>query len=146
MFTYLVLLFTLVPAIELVVLIEVGGRIGAANTILIIILTGVSGAALARRQGFTVMAAIQEKLNHGQMPTDEMISGALIFMGGILLLTPGFITDIVGFLLLIPLTRTFIKAYLRARFGGELVAPPTSPHPNPPGLADIDVEDAEFRD
>ena len=116
MFGYLILLFTLVPAIELMLLIEVGGAIGAGNTILIIVFTGVLGAYLARLQGFLVFQKIQNDLNRGVMPNSEMIDGLMILVGGIVLLTPGFITDALGFLLLIPWTRLLIKKWFTKRF------------------------------
>jgi len=116
MFGYLILLFTLVPAIELMLLIEVGGAIGAGNTILIIVFTGVLGAYLARLQGFLVFQKIQNDLNRGVMPNSEMIDGLMILVGGIVLLTPGFITDALGFLLLIPWTRFLIKKWFTKRF------------------------------
>jgi len=118
MFGYLVLLFTLVPAIELALLIEIGSHIGAGNTILIIVLTGVLGAYLARLQGFLVFQKIQSDLNQGIMPNSQMIDGLMILFGGIVLLTPGFITDIFGFLLLIPWTRSLIKKWFSKKFEG----------------------------
>jgi len=111
MFVYLVFLFTVVPAVELAILIKLGTVIGVTNTLLVIILTGVLGAALARLQGFSVLRRIQESMNHGIMPTEEMLDGVMILIGGIVLLTPGLVTDIMGFLLLIPLTRRLIKAW-----------------------------------
>ena len=116
MFGYLVLLFTLLPAIELYVLIEVGSVIGASNTILIILLTGVVGAYLARLQGFLTLQKIQNSVNQGQLPNNELMDGLMILVGGIVLLTPGFITDIIGFLLLIPLSRNLIKIWAQKTF------------------------------
>ena len=113
MFANLVLLFTVVPAIELVLLIKVGSYIGAINTLLIIVFTGVLGAYLARMQGFIVLQKIQKNINKGVMPSEELMDGVMILIGGIVLLTPGFITDFIGFSLLIPLTRLVIKRYLR---------------------------------
>ncbi|MCD4780998.1 MAG: membrane protein FxsA [Candidatus Omnitrophica bacterium] len=113
MFANLVLLFTVVPAIELVLLIKVGSYIGAINTLLIIVFTGVLGAYLARMQGFIVLQKIQKNINKGVMPSEELMDGVMILIGGIVLLTPGFITDFIGFSLLIPLTRLVIKKYLR---------------------------------
>ncbi|MCK5581762.1 MAG: membrane protein FxsA [Candidatus Omnitrophica bacterium] len=115
MLTYLILLFTILPAIELAVLIHVGAYIGLGNTISLIILTGIVGASLARYQGFTVMRNIQNSLNQGNMPTDAMLDGLMIFTGGIVLLTPGFITDAIGFFLLIPLTRALIKHWVKIK-------------------------------
>jgi len=104
----LILIFIVVPLIEILLLIEIGSRIGALNTIFIIILTGILGASLMRHQGFTIIRNIQRDLSQGQMPTGELINGALVLVGGIVLLTPGFFTDAVGFVLLLPATRALI--------------------------------------
>lgn len=116
MFGYLVLLFTIVPAVELAVLIRVGSIIGVGSTLMIIIFTGVVGAYLARLQGFLILKEIQEKINQGLMPSEQLMDGLLILVGGILLLTPGFITDVTGFLLLIPITRAIIKHTFKQHF------------------------------
>lgn len=113
MLGYLIILFTIIPAVELALLIHVGGYIGAGNTIMIIIFTGVLGAHLARLQGILVIQNIQHSLEKGQIPTDAMMDGLLIFIGGILLLTPGFLTDALGFLLLIPFSRRLCKFLIR---------------------------------
>lgn len=116
MFAPLLLLFTIFPAVELALLIEVGGNIGAANTILIIILTGVLGAYMARLQGFIILSKIQNNLNQGIMPNSELMDGLMVLVGGIVLLTPGFITDAIGFLLLFPLTRSILKKLFKSKF------------------------------
>ena len=113
---YFIVLFTVLPALELVVLIKVGGVIGAWNTVLIILLTGILGAYLARLQGFIVLRRIQDQLARGRLPDAELLDGLMILIGGIVLLTPGFITDIFGFVLLIPWTRNLIKGMIRHRF------------------------------
>lgn len=105
----LVLLFIIVPLMEILLLIEIGSRLGTLNTIVIIVLTGILGAYMMRQQGFTILANIRGDLSQGRMPTGELINGVLVLVGGILLLTPGFFTDAVGFLLLIPTTRGFIR-------------------------------------
>ncbi len=104
----LILIFIVVPLIEILLLIEIGSRIGALNTIFIIVLTGILGASLMRHQGFTIIRNIQRDLSQGRMPTGELINGALVLVGGIVLLTPGFFTDAVGFVLLLPATRALI--------------------------------------
>ena len=116
MFGYLILLFTLLPALELAILIKVGAHIGAGNTIMIIILTGVLGAYLAKFQGFLVFNKIQNSLNQGNMPNSELMDGLMILIGGIVLLTPGFVTDALGLLLLIPVTRSLIKLWVKKNF------------------------------
>ncbi len=113
---YLILLFTILPALELALLIKVGSHIGALNTILIVILTGVVGAALARYEGFRVLMKIQDSLQKGMMPSAELLDGMMILAGGVALLTPGFITDVMGLLLLFPVTRAGIKWLLRRKF------------------------------
>jgi len=105
----LVLIFIIVPLMEILLLIEIGSRIGTLNTIVIILLTGILGAYMMRQQGFAILANIRGDLSQGRMPTGELINGALVLVGGILLLTPGFFTDAVGFLLLIPTTRGFVR-------------------------------------
>ncbi len=146
MFFYLILLFTIVPALELMVLIEVGSVIGSFNTILIIILTGGLGAALARLQGFAVLRNIQKNLNEGRMPTDDMVNGVMIFAGGLLLLTPGFLTDTLGFLLLIPWTREIIKIIVKQNMG-KIIVQHNYPEETPrTGRPRTDFEDAEFHD
>jgi UPF0716 protein FxsA len=112
---YLILLFTLIPALDLYVLIEVGRVIGAGNTIFLIILTGVLGATLARLQGFLVIQEIQRNLDQGIMPTAQMLNGLMIFCGGVLLIIPGFITDIMGLLLLLPFVRTIIRIIINRK-------------------------------
>ena len=126
MLGYLILLFTLVPLIELALLIWVGQHIGALNTISIVILTGISGALLAKSQGFITLRRIEEDVNKGIMPTDKIFDGVMILCGGILLLTPGLITDFTGFIMLVPLTRRLIKAWLKKKIqrmidGGKII-------------------------
>ncbi len=109
MFLRLFLLFTLVPALELYLIIKVGQVIGAFNTLLIIIFTGILGAFYARQQGVRVMTNIHWEMSEGRLPGDELINGAMLLVGGAFLITPGFLTDISGFALIFPLTRDMIK-------------------------------------
>lgn len=111
----LVLLFTVIPLVELALLIKVGEKIGAVNTILIVVLTGTAGAALARAQGLGTLARIRESLSRGELPAIPLLDGVLILAAGLLLLTPGLITDAAGFLLLIPFTRARVKNRLLGR-------------------------------
>jgi UPF0716 protein FxsA len=113
MFIRLIFLFTLVPIIELYVLIEAGTQIGVWPTIGLIMLTGIAGAYLARSQGFQLINRIQTDLNAGRVPAGEMLDGAMILAGGLLLLTPGFCTDLFGFILLTPATRGLLKGWLK---------------------------------
>lgn len=109
MFFRLFLLFTLVPALELYLIIKVSQAIGAFNTLLIIIFTGVLGAFYARQQGVRVMTNIHWEMSEGRLPGYELINGAMLLVGGAFLITPGFLTDITGFALIFPLTRDIIK-------------------------------------
>ncbi|OQY20152.1 MAG: membrane protein FxsA [Desulfobacteraceae bacterium 4572_35.1] len=113
MFIKLLILFISIPAIEIYVLLAAGKLIGIGPTISLIFLTGIAGAYLARTQGSDTARRIQIALEHGEMPTEELIDGAMIFAGGITLLTPGFCTDMFGFCLLLPQTRELIKILVR---------------------------------
>lgn len=111
-FPRLLLLFVTIPLVELFILIKVGKYLGTGNTILIVILTGILGAAFARSQGAGIFYKIRQILNQGKIPGNEMIQGILIFTGGIMLITPGFLTDILGFLLILPFSRKFFSSFL----------------------------------
>lgn len=115
MFLRLVALFVLLPLAELALLIQVGRWIGLGWTLAIVLLTGLAGAALARRQGLHAWLAIQDELRSGRMPAAALLDGLLILIGGIVLLTPGILTDLAGFALLIPTTRNLLKRSLRQR-------------------------------
>ena len=119
-FTKLLILFVIVPVTELSILIEVGKKIGSLTTIGIIILTGIIGAYLVKGQGFMILKKIQNDLNEGIMPGDNLIQGAIILAGGIFLLTPGFVTDIIGFIFLIPVSRRVVKKYLSKWLKGKI--------------------------
>ena len=115
MFVRLLILFTVVPLVELALLIKLGNLIGLWPTIFIVIATGVLGAALARSQGTRAVGAIRAELAQGRAPTESLINGLLILVGGVVLLTPGLLTDLLGFSLLIPFTRNWFKKELRGR-------------------------------
>jgi UPF0716 protein FxsA len=115
MFFKMLLLFTLGPLIELYLLIELGRRVGAPPTILLVISTGFFGLLLARAQGFFTLREIADCLNRGELPGDALMNGMLILIGGAFLLTPGLISDTAGFLLLIPGSRQVIKNILVKR-------------------------------
>ncbi len=116
----LIIIFVLTPIIELFVLIELGKMIGTWNTIAIVVVTGVVGAMLAKSQGLSVIRDIQTDLMNGILPADRLFDGALVLVGGVLLVTPGIITDLLGFLLLIPLTRAGVKRVLKKWFKKKL--------------------------
>jgi len=111
-FSRLLILLIVVPVVELYILIEIGQQIGAFTTIGIIVLTGIIGAYLVKNQGFMVLKKIQYDLNQNILPGDSLLQGIIILAGGIFLLTPGFITDIIGFIFLIPISREIVKKYL----------------------------------
>ena len=112
----LMLLFTLIPLIELSLLIELGRQIGLGSTIAIVVITGVIGAYLAKQEGFRVITRIQQELSQGRIPTGQLLDGVIILAGGLLLLTPGLLTDVIGFLALIPVSREYIKQILKSKF------------------------------
>ena len=110
----LLLIFIVVPLVEIYVLIEVGGIIGALPTVLACVGTAILGGGLLRWQGFQTLRRAQRNMDQGQIPAMEMFEGVALAMGGALLLTPGFVTDVAGFLCLIPWTRrALIAAALR---------------------------------
>ena len=110
----LALLFVLMPLVELAILVYLGTIIGALYTILIVVATGILGAFMARNQGLAALSRIRGSIERGIIPSDELFDGALILVGGLLLLTPGIITDIIGFALLVPQTRRIIGRWLRS--------------------------------
>ena len=109
----LLLAFTIIPIIEIYLLIEIGSIFGALTAIILVILTGFLGAFMARMQGLQTLFRIQESLREGRMPSGELLDALLIVIAGLVLLTPGFLTDSAGFLLLIPTTRNSIKSWLQ---------------------------------
>ena len=150
MLTYLILLFVTVPLAELALLIWVGGQVGLAVTVTLVIVTGILGASLARWQGLATLARFQSRLGAGELPAEDLIDGILILVAGAVLLTPGLLTDCAGFLLLVPVVRRWIRGWLMGRFAARMVmvSPAGSQHhPGPagsPGLSRDDVVDAEF--
>ena len=112
----LLLLFIALPAIELVLLIEIGQRIGTLETLALIVVTGVLGASMARSQGLRVIARVQDQLGRGEMPADSLVDGLMILIASALLVTPGILTDAFGFLCLVPGFRTVVKREVIRRF------------------------------
>ncbi|MCP4020794.1 MAG: FxsA family protein [Desulfobacteraceae bacterium] len=112
----LFLCFTVIPIIELYFLIKIGTVIGGFNTILLVILTGITGAWLAKMEGMNTMLRVRSSLQQGLMPAEELLDALIIFIAGIVLITPGLLTDIAGLLLLLPLTRNKFKRFLRKKF------------------------------
>ncbi len=109
----LFLLFSVVPVIEIYLLIKVGGLIGPLPTVALLLAISAAGAWLVRHQGFEIVRRIQGELSQGRLPAAELLDGALVLVGGMLLLTPGFFTDFIGLLFLVPLTRQLLKQVVR---------------------------------
>jgi len=105
----LFILFAVVPVIEVYLLIKVGSLIGALPTVALLLSISLAGAWLVRHQGFEIMRRIQSELAQGRLPAAELLDGAMVLVGGVLLLTPGFFTDFLGLFFLIPFTRAVIK-------------------------------------
>ncbi len=116
MFFKLLLLFIGIPIIEIWLLIDIGREIGTFSTILLIVITGITGAYLTKLQGLITIFKIKENLKLGIMPSEELLDGVLIILAGGFLITPGLLTDTAGFLLLFPKTRIHIKTYLKNKF------------------------------
>jgi UPF0716 protein FxsA len=147
----LVLLFIAVPIAELAVIIQVGQAIGVWWTIAILIADSLLGSWLMRHQGRAAWRRFNEAVQGGRVPAREVVDGALVIFGGALLLTPGFITDILGLILLLPPTRAVVRGILTRRLAHRMVASATRPRPRPghydvEGTAvDIDAERIEPR-
>lgn len=145
----LFLLFTAVPLLELWLLIQVGQRIGPTPTIALVLLTGIVGAWLAKAEGFRVVRQWQRAIAEGRLPEDGILSGLLVLAGGLLLITPGVLTDVVGLALLVPPIRRRAAGWLRGwalgkvrtgqirvtTFGGRPGGPPHGDRP--PDVIDV---------
>ena len=121
MFSRLFFLFALLPIIEIALLVNVGEQIGGWNTIALVITTAFVGAYLVRQQGLSTLVQAQQKMQTGQMPGQEMAEGLLLVVAGVLLVTPGLITDGVGFLFSLPFTRPTIARWLFKQFSANVV-------------------------
>ncbi|MFZ9022162.1 MAG: FxsA family protein [Litorivicinaceae bacterium] len=115
------LLFMLIPIVEMWILIEVGGWIGALPTIGLVVLTATIGLSLLKQQGLSTLMRARRKMDEGAIPASELVSGVMIAVGGALLLTPGFVTDALGFALLIPQTRKWLLIKLIDRYRDKIV-------------------------
>ena len=115
------IIFMLVPIVEMWILIEVGGWIGALPTIALVVLTATLGLSLLKRQGLSTLMSARHKMDQGSIPASELVSGVMIAVGGALLLTPGFITDAIGFALLIPQTRQWLLFKLIDRYRDKII-------------------------
>lgn len=113
---WLFLLFIVAPLLELYVIIQVASVIGGWETIALLIVESAIGAYLLKRQGYATLGKISQAVNEGRIPSNELIDGLLLLIAGALMLAPGFIGDILGFLLIIPITRMPFRAIIRKRF------------------------------
>ena len=138
MFLRLFLLMTVLPIVELWILLWIKDQTSWAVTVLLVLLTGMLGATLARWQGWKTVERIQRELAAGQMPAAAMVDGLLILVAGVVLITPGMLTDAFGFALLVPAFRKAVRAYLRRRFSHRFVIQTKTgetvwDHPGPDG-------------
>ncbi|MEF8974793.1 MAG: FxsA family protein [Halapricum sp.] len=147
----LIAVLLLIPLLDILLLLGVAGVIGGLETVLLVVLTGLIGMLLVRAEGRHTLSKIQRKLRQGEPPTDELVDGGLLIASGAFLLTPGLVTDLVGFLLVLPITRYpirlaikkwVINPYVDAKTGGFATGQVyTSGFP---GNADVNVEGDVF--
>ncbi|MGD8265786.1 MAG: FxsA family protein [Chromatiales bacterium] len=138
------IIFVFIPLTELYVIIEVGDRIGAFTTIWLVVLTAVIGGWLVRKQGMGILFRIRQQMERGEAPAIEMLEGALLALMGILLLLPGFITDALGFLLLIPPLRRFLVVEFLKHSGTMTAADVTIVREQAGSHRQVDVIEGEF--
>ncbi len=112
----LLLIFIAVPVVELILIVEIGQRIGSINTIGLIMGTGIVGAWLARQQGISTLARLRRDLDEGRLPAEPIIDGVLILLAAAVLIAPGVLTDLMGFICLVPACRRLLKYYLKKKF------------------------------
>lgn len=112
---YVFLLFILMPIIEIAVLIQIGGALGLLPTLAIIVATAVIGTIMLRQQGLATLAKARGRMASGQLPAEQLMEGVLLLIGGVLLLTPGFVTDAFGFFCLLPFTRQWLARRIASR-------------------------------
>lgn len=115
-------LFLVIPIVEIFFLIKVGELMGAWPTIFLVVLTAVIGAGLLRQQGLSILTRFQNNMGQGKLPAQEMVEGIILAVGGALLMTPGFVTDTIGFLCLLPLSRGFIAKNIIKRSSIQMKA------------------------
>ena len=116
MFPKLLVIFIVLPLLELYVILEVGSVFGPIPTVLLVVLTAVAGAFFTKLEGLRTLHRMQQQIMVGQMPAEELVDSVLICVAGVLLLTPGFLTDAFGLGILIPPTRFLFKRWLRVKF------------------------------
>ena len=155
LFFYLLTLFIVIPFVELLILFRIAGSLGAFKGVVLIVITGVIGAHLAKQQGLKVIHTIRYELSHGRLPGSELIDGLIILIAGIVLITPGLLTDTAGFLLLVPICRKWIYSWLFHKFKEKIrtarITFPTASIndslnndiKNDENIIDVEVEDPE---
>ena len=152
---YILIALILLPLIEIAVFIQVGGLIGVWPTLALILLTTFAGAALLRSQGFATAQRAREALTRNELPVAEVFDGFCLVAAGVLLLTPGFVTDTFGALLFIPAFRNFLRRRLITHFQRRgqmrvfvdgMEVDPTKPFSNPSRPSQPGVIDGEFRE
>ena len=116
----LILLFILLPTAEIIILLKIGTMVGLANTVFLIVGTGMAGSVLYRTQSRVNLMQIQENLQKGILPDTEMVDRLLIMLGAVLLMTPGIITDTAGFILLMPFTRPLVRKGIKGWLGKKV--------------------------
>ncbi|MHA6610293.1 FxsA family protein [Photobacterium damselae] len=115
MFPILLLLFIFVPIIEIALFIQVGGFLGLWPTIALVLITAVVGASLVRSQGLATLTSVQNRLQQGELPAQQIVEGVMLAVAGVLLLTPGFMTDCMGMTILLPAPRAWLAKQLMQR-------------------------------
>lgn len=121
MFWWLLAIFLSLPLVELAILLWLAAHVGWLQTLALVVVTALIGAAEVRREGFRVWAQFHRELSRGRLPTEPLFDGVLLLVAGVLLLTPGIITDLIGFALLVPASRSVIKKLLRRAIERRLV-------------------------
>ena len=151
MILVLIALFILLPILELWLIVQIAHATSWAATILIVLGTGILGTMMTRRQGLKIWRRIQQALHRGEIPGNDLLDGLLLLVGGILLITPGLVTDTIGLFLLVPFTRVLVRSYLKKRFQHSLAQKTSrfsfysSVYPPPPN-GDNDIIDAEWEE
>ena len=152
MLVRLLLLMTIVPAIELYLLMQLADVMGIAETILLIVFTGTVGASLAKREGYGVINQLRADLQKGLPPADRLVEGLLVLVGGTLLITPGVLTDLAGFSLIFPFTRRWLAPRVKTWAAGKVDFKPVNlggmgnmgSAPRPDGTRAPDAPQPEF--
>ncbi len=124
-FSLIPFLLLFIPILEIAVFILIGGQIGVAYTLGMILVTAIIGTVLLRIQGFSILNRIQAETQAGRLPGKELVNGVMIMIAGVLLLTPGFVTDTIGFLLFVPFIRTVIWAYVGSKVSVTVAGNPS---------------------